>query len=134
MFRYRALRQSTPLRVLALVVFVLALILQPVLASVGEVHELAHDPSGLHSHPTHSNDPATHPALEDTTDLEQEQDGKTLHLLLDFAHCCGQTAGAFLPLAKAGDHPSSAVCPLVTQAPIVLPTRLFAPFRPPIFA
>src|SRR3546814_1410247 len=48
------LRRLLPfLRVLALALFALGLVLQPVMAAVGEMHELAHDPSGTHSHDLH---------------------------------------------------------------------------------
>lgn len=127
------LRQSRPLRILVLLFFAFALILQPVLAAAGEMHELAHDPSGLHSHTMHADDGLSPSAPESSEKPERDESG-TLHILLDFAHCCGQTAGAFLPLAKAVDHLPPAVRPLLTQSQIVLPARLFAPFRPPIFA
>src|SRR3546814_12447706 len=80
------LRRLLPfLRVLALALFALGLVLQPVMAAVGEMHELAHDPSGTHSHDLHVDELNAELAAAG----EQNQGGaKTLHVLLHFSHCC----------------------------------------------
>src|SRR3546814_1858911 len=58
--------------------------------------ELAHDPSGTHSHDLHADELDAELAAAG----EQDQGGaKTLHVLLHFSHCCGATA-ALLPVLK----------------------------------
>lgn len=84
----------TALRLFVLGLLALSLLLKPVLASMGELHELAHDPSGQHSH-----------VDEFAGDADGEASGKggnddelgTLHMLLHFAHCCGHSPAATLP-------------------------------------
>src|SRR3546814_10924858 len=77
------LRRLLPfLRVLALALFALGLVLQPVMAAVGEMHELAHDPSGTHSHDLHVDELDAELAAAG----EQNQGGaKTTHVLLHFS-------------------------------------------------
>lgn len=116
------------LRVLVLGLFALGLVLQPVMAAAGEMHELAHDPSGAHSH-VHADDvdPGSMAAGE------SDDSAETLHVLLDFAHCCGATAAMVFDMKSIGCLPSSG--PLaVPKAAIPPAARLQAPFKPPIFA
>ena len=129
MMRLRPRRWLPLLRVLVLGLFALGLVLQPVMAAVGEMHELAHDPSGTHSHDLHADELDA----ELVAAGEQDQDGaKTLHVLLHFSHCCGATA-ALLPVLKP-----LPVMPLggrlvIAKTPIPLQARLTSPFKPPIF-
>ena len=129
MTRLRLRRWLPFLRVLALGLFALGLVLQPVMAAMGEMHELAHDPSGTHSHDLHADELDAELAAAG----EQDQGGaKTLHVLLHFSHCCGATA-ALLPVLKP-----LPVMPLsgrlaIAKAPIPLQARLTSPFKPPIF-
>src|SRR3546814_5762794 len=96
MTRFRPHRWLPLLRVFVLGLFALGLVLQPVTAAVGEMHELAHDPSGTHSHDLHAGELDAELAAAG----EQDQGGaKTLHVLLHFSHCCGATA-ALLPVLK----------------------------------
>ena len=62
MLRRSHRRLIASLRFLALAVLVLALLLRPVLSSLGEIHELAHDPSGQHLDIEHGSGPSTHDA------------------------------------------------------------------------
>src|SRR3546814_1855640 len=54
MTRFRPHRWLPLLRVFVLGLFALGLVLQPVTAAVGEMHELAHDPPDTHSHDLHA--------------------------------------------------------------------------------
>ncbi|WP_036209420.1 hypothetical protein [Novilysobacter arseniciresistens] len=129
MTRLRLRRLLPFLRVLALGLFALGLVLQPVMAAAGEMHELAHDPTGTHAHGQHADDLDTELDAGD----EQDEDGaRTLHVLLHFSHCCGATA-ALLPVLKP-----LPVMPLngrlaIAKTPIPLQARLTSPFKPPIF-
>ena len=129
MTRFRPRRWLPLLRVLVLGLFALGLVLQPVMAAVGEMHELAHDPSGTHSHDLHAEELDAELAAAG----EQDEGGaKTLHVLLHFSHCCGATA-ALLPVLKP-----LPVMPLsgrlaIAKTPIPLQARLTSPFKPPIF-
>lgn len=108
---------------------VLAMIVQPVLASIGEMHELAHGLAETHvSGDDHDDVRAELAAQGEAGDRE----ATTLHLVHHMAHCCGQTAApavsfdpAVLPVAEG---------PLAICAALERPAdepRL-APFRPPI--
>lgn len=129
MVRFRPHRWLPLLRVLVLGLIALGLVLQPVMATVGEMHELAHDPSGMHSHDLHADELDAELAAAG----EQDQgEAKTLHVLLHFSHCCG-AAAAMLPIVKA-----LPVMPLsgrlaIATTPILLQARLTSPFKPPIF-
>lgn len=117
------------LRVLALGLFALGLVLQPVMTAAGEMHELAHDPSGMHSHGPHANDLGA----ELTATGAHDQDGsETLHVLLDFAHCCGAAAAEMPVLESLSALPIAGrlVIEKASPPPIV---RLASPFKPPIF-
>lgn len=115
------------LRVFVLGLFAVALVLQPVLAAAGELHELAHDPSGGHAHTLHADDVAKELA-DDAGD-----DAATLHTLLHFSHCCGAGA-AVVPFMKPMALKPMRDQLLIPQAHIPDQTRLSAPFKPPIFA
>ena len=129
MTRFRPRRLLSLLRVLVLGLFALGLVLQPVFAAAGEMHELAHDPSGMHAHAQHADDVD----VELTAAGEQNEEGaETLHVLLHFAHCCGAAA------AMVSIPTSILAMPLtgrlaLAKASIQLPARLTSPFKPPIF-
>ncbi|QOY62661.1 hypothetical protein INQ40_12455 [Lysobacter sp. H21R4] len=112
-----------------LVLLGLGLVLQPVMAAVGEMHELAHDPSGMHGHDVHADDLD----VELEASGEQDQGGaKTLHVLLHFAHCCGATAAVLnvfepIPAMPAPERLT------IAKAPVPPAVRLSSPFKPPIF-
>lgn len=111
------------LRLLALWVLALAMVWQPVLATAGELHALAH---------------ATHAAVaaDASTGMTPAPDGDEdplLHLLLDFAHCCAASPvlvarrlALAVPAVPCHARPCGA--PTVTAAPQP------PPFKPPIHA
>lgn len=116
------------LRVLVLGLFALGLLLQPVMAAAGEMHEFAHDPSGTHSHGLHANGLDA----EFTAADGHDPDGSgALHVLLDFAHCCG-TASAVLPVLE--HVPALVVIGRLAIARVSVPPAvdLPSPFKPPI--
>jgi len=125
----RRRRLASALRLLAVALFAFALVLRPVVDSLGEMHELAH---GGHGHMAPS---APDIAPADATPKAAAKEGKqasTLHTLLNFAHCCGTTVAT---LPDVGFAPGPA---LDTDAPAAREhvaggrTRLINPFRPPI--
>lgn len=124
------------LHVFVLGMLALGMALMPVLASLGELHELAHDPSGSHAmaaHDVHHNAVAdSHDEPVPDADGEDRQGSDPLHALLHFAHCCGQqslTAAALMPVL-AQPEPSAAL--LMPDAQVVPRSPALAPFRPPI--
>jgi hypothetical protein len=123
-------RRLPLLHVLVLGLLALGLVLQPVIAAVGEIHELGHDPSGMHSHDPH----ADHLHAVPTAAGGNDPDGsETLHALLDFAHCCG-AAAMVVPVL---DGPSVLVASRQLASARVFPppaVRLPSPFKPPIYA
>ena len=117
------------LRVLVLGLFALGLVLQPVMAAVGEMHELAHDPSGTHSHDLHADELDAELAAAG----EQDQgEAKTLHVLLHFSHCCG-AATALLPVLECIPAAPAQGRLAIAKAPIPPAALLPSPFKPPIF-
>ncbi len=129
MIRFRPHRWLPLLRVFVLGLFALGLVLQPVMATAGEMHELAHDPSGMHGHALHADDVDAELAAAG----EQGQDeARTLHLLLHFAHCCGATA-PLLPVLKSIPAMPAAGRLAIAKTPIPPQVRVATPFKPPIF-
>ncbi len=137
MSRLRSPSWRQPLRVLWLALLAFGLILQPVLAAVGELHELAHAGDAAqaqffeHAHLDHTTD--AEPGLA-AADAPEPGPGGTLHVLLHFAHCCGQSTAVSMPaielpaLSPMTGHPPWAAA----QRP--LDARTHAPYRPPITA
>lgn len=111
-------------------------LLQPVLGAWGEVHDTAahssstaqtlHDANAV-AHDDHHGGVSSH-------DSPFEEDSGALHLLLHFAHCCGQSVA----LAVDGLIAPSARINTARLLPPVYVRRLGAhltsPFRPPIAA
>ena len=113
-------RRSLPVvRWLMLAGLVLGLVLQPVLASIGELHELTHDVASRHD------------ALDMDVPEGDSSDASALHQILHFAHCCGHVVmapSAPTAVAEIGhDEPRDSADP-----PPVPSGRWLAPFRPPI--
>nr|WP_295378641.1 hypothetical protein [Pseudoxanthomonas sp.] len=94
----RRLRRPTLMRLLALCVLLLGVVAQPVMASVGGIHELGHD-GGLHSH-------AQAPAHADEDGGDDDGSGRgtgLLHALMHAMHCCGHAPA--MPAATAAWQP-----------------------------
>ncbi|TBR14327.1 MAG: hypothetical protein EPO46_00970 [Lysobacter sp.] len=121
-------RFASTIRLLAFVLFALALLVRPMVDSVSELHEFTH---GGHGNIERSIGGGQSPSASKASTAEGKQ-ASTLHSLLNFAHCCGTTMAA-LP-ATAFQQLSE----LHADAPTHVPqaahrvTRLINPFRPPI--
>ncbi|MEO6226364.1 MAG: DUF2946 family protein [Thermomonas sp.] len=126
MTKHLANRLLSSLRTLVLALFVLGVVVQPVAASVSEIHELSHDPVEFQTLAEHLDLPAS--------DADEGGGSEPLHALHHFAHCCGQftaiiTAVFELPLPPATDR-----LLVVGKSQMPIYTRALAPYRPPITA
>ncbi|TWI01896.1 hypothetical protein IP90_02456 [Luteimonas cucumeris] len=137
MIRSGCHRLPLALRVFVLGLLAFGLVTKPVLASIGELHEFAHDSTQTHALAGHE-DHAQAAADASTDDRphdehpQEERGTDALHALVHFVHCCGQTPLASLPaLAIMATPPASGT--LLMSAPQMPPQALsLAPFRPPI--
>lgn len=124
---------SPAVRMIVLALLVLGMVLQPVLAAVGEYHDIEHNRPGTHAHALHASEvPGDLDQQRGTaTDVPPSDDAPALHVLLHFAHCCGATA-AVLSGGQVLDTvtESETVVAIEPQAPRQAP--LPAPFKPPI--
>ncbi|MEZ0471162.1 hypothetical protein [Luteimonas salinilitoris] len=125
MVRFRRRRWLPLLRVLVLVLFALGSVLQPVMAAAGEMHELAHDASGMHAHDLHADE-------VDAAGEQGQDETRILNVLLHFAHCCGATAALLPALGSIPAMPAPGGL-AIAKAPIPPQVRLASPFKPPIF-
>lgn len=152
MFRRSSLPAALA-RTVLLAMLALSLALQPVLAAIGETHELSHadamqasghvlDQADLKGHDfkgdgLKGHDLDKHVIGADSQDHPNppngEEDGGSLwHAVLQFAHCCGQSpvtltfANVTVPMASASSVMPDAVSALRLSAPV------FEPQRPPI--
>lgn len=113
-------------RLLALWLLLLAVVWQPVLASVGDIHEIGH---GGAMHAVAEGDHANDAAHGDAG--SPEEDGNLLHALMHAGHCCGHAVAmpaavvARLQVFHAGSVPV-----LRDVVPSLAPRN--HPFRPPI--
>lgn len=129
-------RPLISLRLVVLALFAFTLVLQPVLAAAGELHELAHDSSGKHS--GIDSDPLViDRAVADIDVGDQSGTGEdetaVLHVLLQCAHCCGSGA-AMVPLFKSVPQVTGTEAVVTAELHILPAARLPGPFKPPIFA
>jgi hypothetical protein len=114
---------------LTTVSLMLALVLQPTLAAIGELHELGH---GLDETHLASED---HEAVTDEVAEHGESGDRTagfLHVIHHVTHCCGQVA---VPAFESHPAPVQVMHaaepnPFTTARPANEP--LLGPFRPPI--
>ena len=141
MLRLRhALRPLSLPRLLVLALLVLGVLAKPVLASIGEVHELQHDPAGRH---LHLDDDGRHLPVADDARADSEptttrpagapSDGDgLLHELLHFAHCCGQSPQS-VPAVAATLPAAPGDTALATRTSVPAPRHhAHGVFRPPI--
>ena len=96
-------------------------ILQPVLASISELHELTHDAESVHG------------SVESEAPGEEDDASGTLHVMHHFAHCCGHVVASSMdPLVQTEVSHSEPVN--LTDSQFLPIGRRLAPFRPPIAA
>ncbi len=129
-------RVPVALRVFVLGLLALGLVMKAVLASIGELHELAHDPTGTHALADHGDHASEVSQDHDSQDegRQDERGSNALHALIHFAHCCCQPSlTALSPIDVAAAPPSGHA--LLMPEPQVKPhAPALAPFRPPIAA
>lgn len=125
----RRLLSLNSLRLIAYAILAFSLLLRPVLASVGELHELAHDPSGSHLDIS-SGGGATH--HDKVSEDEEGGSSAAMHTLLHFAHCCGQVSAAAVAVAFDGLRLLRAVRLHEPLGAALTLARWQSPFRPPI--
>ena len=110
----------------------LALMVQPMIAAIGEVHELSHTARSLGAIAAHADD---HSRAQHADQAPNElESNDAMHVLLHFAHCCSQTpttlgSAQVQCLAIAGSD-----APLVAAAPLSLQASANDVLRPPITA
>ena len=118
------------LRTIALAILALSLMLRPMAASLGELHEFAHGSAGQH------HDIGDHSIKTLVADVAQAASGddgaNPLHLLLHFAHCCGHTAATPAETYLTAFNPPPAARPAWHLQTTVASARWPTPFRPPI--
>jgi hypothetical protein len=107
----------------------LSILLRPVLAAVGEIHELAHDASGHHSTLVVNGGP-----IGAGTSLAETEEMGALDALMHFAHCCGQVSALDSAISLAAFHPAPFARVHEACAARVTHARWQTPFRPPIAA
>lgn len=107
--------------------FALCMVVQPVLAATGDLHELLDHPEQLALHL----DGTGHHDSPGSGDGEPEE---FLHTLLHVAHCCGQTVSFDTVFQGTDWAPASDPRLLNVAAAPTLQLRRGAPFRPPIRA
>ncbi len=128
MFRLLRHRRCLLLRLPALAVLLLAVLANPVFASLGDLHELGNGAAHLHVVGEHEGNAAGH-----EHDHDEADPGDLLHALMHASHCCGHlTAIVPAPIALPGMPPASAA-PLADTVPLP-PSRPASLLRPPIVA
>lgn len=128
MTRLARQRLHTLLRSIALVVLVLCLVVQPVLAAWGQMHELTAHPDSM----SMGND---HGAVDSdiaASEGQNEDVGDPIHTLAHHAHCCGQPQLSLLPHLALPTFGRISTMRWVATTQTVAPSHFATPFRPPI--
>lgn len=128
-------RLPTLTRAFALVLLLVGLVMNPVLAFIGDIHDLDHAASSADVDPdghVHADDHSHHTVLDSDSDsAASDEDGEGWHGLLHLSHGCAPATAVCtamlltpVPLHKKLDAPFTA-----SLAPL---KRISEPFRPPI--
>lgn len=117
------------LRLLVLAWFTLALVVQPVLVALADMHHAVEHATATVADAVH--DHVDHAASY--TDVPAENDvPSALHSLLHIAHCCAQSATATMPAIDMPAFLVSHDSPSVAFLPVRQDARRSTPYRPPI--
>ncbi len=129
--RHPTLRLST-LRLVWAALLALALVLQPMVAAMGEVHELNHavgTSSAMGVNDEH------HRIADHQEEAPGDSDSEDpVHLLLHFAHCCSQTPTTLGALQAQLLPVAGSDAPVVAAAHLRLKPSTNDVLRPPITA
>lgn len=126
MLRFLRQRRFRPLRLPALALLLLAVLANPVLAALGDLHELRSGGEHVHAVAEHGDNSPGEPHHD-----EGQGDGSLLHALIHASHCCGHLT-AILPAAVlALDVTAPMAAPVAGATPIPR-SRPESLLRPPI--
>lgn len=119
-------RLSRVLRLPALAVLLLAVLVNPVFASLGDLHELGNGATHLHVVGEHEDNAPGH-------DHHDADPGDLLHALMHASHCCGHLTAIMPAPMRVPAMILPAAVPVPDRVPVVQvpPTSLL---RPPITA
>lgn len=114
------------LRLPALAVLLLAVLVNPVFASLGDLHELGNGAAHLHVVGEHEDNAPGH-------DHDDAAPGDLLHALMHASHCCGHLTAIMPTPMRVPAMILPATVPALDRVPVVQapPTSLL---RPPIVA
>lgn len=131
MFGRRRSLLPLPLRVVVLALFALGIAAEPVLASLGALHALAHEPAGTHvvAHADHAGNVDEHRNAGEEADPDQAD---PLHALMHIAGCCGQSTATLMPAMGLPPMTLAKATPVLAEPQLPLQARPPALFRPPI--
>ena len=120
-------RRQPWFRAVLLGLFALCMVMQPVLAATGDVHEMLDHPEQVALHLDGS-------GHHDAPEPHDGEPAEILHALLHVAHCCGQTVS--FDTMSLGTHwaPANDARSFDVASAPMLSMRRGAPFRPPIQA
>jgi hypothetical protein len=113
------------LRLPALAVLLLAVLANPVLAAIGDLHEASRGSS------THLHGAEQHSLADELSQGEDEGAGDLLHALMHGAHCCGHLTAMPSSFALAAAIPARLDAPRTTHSP-QSSARISTTIRPPI--
>ena len=105
----------------------LAFVVQPALAAIGEIHELSHGSTTEHAEFDEAG--SATPSPED-----QDGGGEALHVLSHFAHCCGHAPSAVFGGTTTLLISSGSIVPAEGLVALTLRNPLEDVLRPPIHA
>ena len=130
MSRFLRHRWNQLLRLPALALLMLAVLVNPVLAAVGDLHETSHV-GAAHAQPVAAHDHDAGVAADDGNAASQEEDVDFLHALMHAAHCCGHLTAILSGIYVSHAPLFSTSVPVPAVAAPHSPPRT-DPFRPPI--
>ncbi len=128
MLRFLRRRHSALLRLPALALLLLAVLANPVFASLGDLHELGNGSEHLHAVSDHGDAAAAH----DHADGDAGE-SDLLHALMHASHCCGHLTAIVPAVFAVPGMPPASAAPLADPVPVP-PSRPASLLRPPIVA